>query len=70
MVSESDEPGLGDWVAGNLAAIGLTEEAYCEFKGRVGLIPECNCDARRRWLNEFGHRFGSKAKKALRGMLK
>lgn len=45
--------GLGDHVAGALAAVGITEERVSRAIGRP-----CGCGRRRERLNQFGRRFG------------
>ena len=57
---------LGDWVEDSLAEVGITQEKYLQFKGRLGIMPDCRCDERKEWLNRFGEQFGRTATIALR----
>ena len=54
----AEKPGLGDLAGAFFAAGGVTEERYRAAKAVLGLDPKCNCDARKKWLNEMGHRLG------------
>lgn len=57
--------GLGDKTEQALAAVGITQDSWQEFKKTYGLPPGCNCEARKQWLNELGEKLGEKAKDAL-----
>ena len=61
---------LGDWVADRIASFGITAAKYEAFRERHGMLPECNCEARRQWLNNFGQEFGHKTKKLLKFLLR
>jgi hypothetical protein len=52
------KPGLGDLAGAFFASVGVTEERYRATKAALGLDPKCNCDARKKWLNEMGRRLG------------
>ena len=41
--------GLGDVVESTLTKFGITQERYKEWFG----LQECNCTARKKWLNSF-----------------
>ena len=56
--TKDERPGLGDLAGAFFASVGVTEERYRAAKSALGLDPECNCDARKKWLNEMGHRLG------------
>lgn len=47
-------PGLGDKIAEALASWGVTQESWIAFKEQHGLPPECECESRKQWLNQFG----------------
>ena len=49
-----EKKGLGDMVAGTLAAVGITEERYKKATGKK----ECGCKRRRQMLNKLGRKFG------------
>ena len=53
-----EKPGLGDLTEGFFMSLGITQERYLAVKAAIGLDPECNCDARKKWLNELGGRLG------------
>lgn len=69
-ISHPDHVEWGDALRDKLTALHITEESYIAFKEKVGLLPECNCEARRIWLNNFGQEFGKKKKKLLRFLLR
>ncbi len=46
------EIGLGDWAEAGLKSLGITKERYRVIKEEFGLPPECDCDARKEWLNK------------------
>jgi hypothetical protein len=43
--------GLGDRLERKLKSIGITEDRYKQVKEKFGLPPNCNCKARKEWLN-------------------
>jgi len=47
---------FGEHVASTLNAVGLTEARWKRLAGHYPWLA-CNCDARRRWLNECGEAF-------------
>ena len=51
-------PGLGDRTEAALKAIGVTEERYKEVKKLFGLPPDCNCQARKDFLNRVSEWWG------------
>jgi hypothetical protein len=46
---ELERRGLGDVVESTLTKFGITQERYKEWFG----LQECNCTARKKWLNNF-----------------
>ena len=61
---------LGDFVAA-VIRFGIPEDKFKAFCERHGVLPECaKCQARRKWLNEFGQEFGHGAKKLLKFFLR
>ena len=54
--NENEMVGLGDVVEGTLQKFGITEERFKEWFG----LRECNCSARKKWLNNL---FSWKSKK-------
>ena len=54
----AEKPGLGDLAGGFFGSVGAPGERYRAAKAVLGLDPKCNCDARKKWLNEMGHRLG------------
>jgi len=44
---------LGSWVEQTLAAMKVTPENYRHAKAVLWLLPKCNCDGRKRMLNEI-----------------
>jgi hypothetical protein len=52
------KPGLGDLTERFFFSLGITKDRYRAAKAAVGLEPDCNCDARKKWLNELGGRLG------------
>lgn len=54
--------GLGDRVEQALTFLGITQERYTAFKEKYGKMPDCDCLARKRWMNEFGREFGDLVK--------
>ena len=51
------QAGLGDRVETVLERFGITESRYKEAKRLFGLMPECNCQKRKKWLNKVGRYF-------------
>lgn len=49
--------GLGDYTERLLANIGVTEERWMEAKRLFGPAEDCNCQARKEWLNRVGAYF-------------
>lgn len=47
-------PGLGDYVAKGLAAVGITKERVARLTGKK----DCGCGKRQQRLNEIGRKFG------------
>lgn len=47
------KPGLGDYVAKGLSAIGITKERVSKVLGKP-----CGCGKRQQKLNELGRKFG------------
>lgn len=47
------KPGLGDYVAKGLAAIGITKERVSKVTGKP-----CGCGKRQQQLNDIGRKFG------------
>ena len=47
------KPGLGDYVAKGLSAIGITKERVSKVLGKP-----CGCGKRQQRLNELGRKFG------------
>ena len=44
----------GDDLETALEAIGITQEKWMAAKAKLGLMPSCNCTARKEWLNKAG----------------
>jgi hypothetical protein len=49
---------LGDRTEKVLAKLGVTKDRYKSIKEKLGLLPSCSCDARKRWLNQVGRHLG------------
>jgi len=52
MVRQCDRIALGDDLENWLTAFGVTKERWVAAKQALGLPPTCNCEARKKWLNE------------------
>ncbi len=62
MYRDEQQP-LGDYVRDLLSMVGITKEWYMSIKAGFGLPPNCDCDARREWLNRVSDWWrGNKAK--------
>jgi len=44
--------GIGTKLASLLQSMGITKERYALVKQLFGLPPDCDCDARKEWLNK------------------
>jgi len=53
-----EKRGLGDLTESFFTSLGITKERYQAAKAGLGLDPGCNCDARKKWLNELGGKLG------------
>ncbi len=47
--SDTDKTGLGDVLEATLTKFGITQERFKEWTG----LKECNCTARKKWLNSL-----------------
>lgn len=45
--------GLGDLIERGLKFFGVTQERWIAFKEKHGYPPNCNCQARIDWFNQF-----------------
>ena len=65
VLATADVGGLGTVVESILSSVGVTQDRYVAFKTQFGLLPQCDCDERREWLNRLGETFGNNAKRAV-----
>lgn len=64
-ITPGQHSGLGDRIEQALTAVGVTQDRWREFKGAMGLPKTCNCNARKKWLNQLGEAFGKTARDAV-----
>lgn len=59
------KPGWGDRVQTALEGAGITQDRWIAFKEAFGGAPTCNCEKRKRWLNDVGDKLGRAARDAI-----
>ena len=60
---------FGDLTEYYLSQMGVTQDWYKRIKHKLGLVPDCWCDARKEWLNN-AHRYWLEEKRKREGIFK
>ena len=63
--SASAAPKLGDMLEEFLSGVGITKEGYRRAKEVFGMPPTCNCEKRKKWLNDVSDWWRKKKSKKI-----